>query len=332
MKALCFDTFGPPRDVLQLRDVPTPEPGPGQVRIRMRASPVNPSDLLVVRGAYGRLPSLPATPGFEGVGVVDRAGRGLLARLRGLRPGRRVAVLNGKGGNWQELVVVDARQAVPVPDDLPDEQVASFFVNPATVLVMVQDVLRVPAGAWLIQTAAGSALGRMVIRLGRHEGFRTINIVRRRAVALELQELGADAVLVAGEDDVPARALEITGGHGAAFGLDAVGGHATVDVVRSLAPRGRALLYGTLASEPVPLEPRQLIVGQKSLEGFWLSDWVKQQGPLRMLRLFNRITTLMRAGVLVTPVGGSFPIDAFAAALELAETPGHSGKVLLRFG
>src|SRR6516225_1656208 len=190
MQAVVFDRFGEPAEVLTLREVPPAELGRGEVRVRMRASPVNPSDLLVVRGVYGRLPKLPATPGFEGVGVIEAVGSGWLAKLRGLRPGRRVAVLNGAGGNWQESVVIPAKQAVPVPDDLPDEQVASFFVNPATALVMTQNVLRVPAGAWLLQNAAGSALGRMVIRLGKHARFRTINVVRRREAMDELRKLG----------------------------------------------------------------------------------------------------------------------------------------------
>src|SRR5262249_39016411 len=106
MKAIVFDRFGPPGEVLYVKDVPAPEPGPGQVRGRMPASRVTPSDRLVVRGQCGRLPDLPATPGFEGVGVVDAAGPGLLKLLRGLKPGRRVAVLNPRGGNWQEQVVV----------------------------------------------------------------------------------------------------------------------------------------------------------------------------------------------------------------------------------
>src|SRR5438034_3064213 len=123
MKALVFDRFGPPGEVLQLRDVPVPEPGPGQVRVRMLAAPVNPSDLLVVRGQYGRLPTLPATPGFEGVGVVEKSGGGFLGRLR---VGRRVAVINGHGGNWQEKVVIPAKQAVPIAADVSDDQAASF--------------------------------------------------------------------------------------------------------------------------------------------------------------------------------------------------------------
>src|SRR5215831_2365946 len=119
MKAIVFDRFGDPADVLQARDVPAPEPGPGQVRVRMIASPINPSDLLTVRGQYGRLPSLPATPGFEGVGVAESAGPGFLGRLW---LGKRVAVLNGVTGNWQEYAVVPAKQVIPVSAEIPDEQ------------------------------------------------------------------------------------------------------------------------------------------------------------------------------------------------------------------
>src|SRR5262249_50095719 len=205
MKAILFDRFGPPEEVLQVRDVPQPEVGRGLVRVRMLAVPVNPSDLLYVRGEYGRRPNLPASPGFEGVGVVDPAGPGLLRHLRGLKPGKRVAVLNGTGGNWQQYVVVPARQVVPVPDGIPDEQAATFFVNPATALVMTRYVLQVPRGAWLLQTAAGSALGRMVIRLGKEHGFHTISVVRRREQADELLRLGADAAILSPAETSPGR-------------------------------------------------------------------------------------------------------------------------------
>src|SRR5207237_90579 len=94
MKAVVFDRFGDPADVLHVADVPMPEPGRGEVRVRMLASPINPSDLLTVRGQYGKLPKLPGTPGFEGAGVVETVGSGLLGRLRRLKPGKRVAVLN----------------------------------------------------------------------------------------------------------------------------------------------------------------------------------------------------------------------------------------------
>ena len=174
-------------------------------------------------------------------------GHGLLAwRVKG----RRVAVLNSKGGNWAEQVVIPARQAIPVPADLPDEQAAAFFVNPASALVMTQYVLRVPRGAWLLQTAAGSALGRMVIRLGKVYGFRTINVVRRREQVQELLQAGADAVVCTADESLADRVRELTGGEGVRFALDAVGGATGTQVIQALGRGGRLLLYGTLAGEP----------------------------------------------------------------------------------
>ena len=331
MKAILIERFGEPREALQVRDIPTPQPAAGEVRVRMKMVPINPSDMMTIRGMYGRLPTLPATPGFEGVGVIDAVGSGWLAKLRGLRPGKRVAVLNARGGNWQEQVVLPARQVVPVPDDLPDEQVAAFFVNPATALVLTQHVLHVTRGSWLLQTAAGSALGRMVIRLGRHLGFRTINIVRRKELAAELKQVGADEVLSSTEDNLVARVQDITRGELVPYALDAVGGPGMRDIIGCLAPRGRLLVYGTLSGEPVPIDPRSLMVGQRAIEGFWLSEWVKQQGILRMLGLFRQIIKLMRAGVLTTPVAATFSIDQLAQALERVDQPARGGKILLKF-
>jgi NADPH:quinone reductase-like Zn-dependent oxidoreductase len=332
MKAAVFDRFGVPEEVLQAREVPQPEPGAGQVRVRMVASPVNPSDLLVVRGEYGRLPTLPATPGFEGVGVVDRSGGGVIALFRGLKPGKRVAVLSGGGGAWAEFAVVPARQLVPLPDAIPDEQAASFFVNPASALAMTRYVLKVPPGEWLLQTAAGSALGRMVIRLGKHYGFRTINVVRRRGQAEDLQGGGADAVICTADESVPERVRALTDGKGVKYALDAVGGATGSAVVQSLGAGGRLLVYGTLSGEPIALDPRLLMVGRKCVQGFWLSEWVREQHALTMLSLFGAISGLMRAGVLTSDVGATFPLNDVQKAVAHAVQPGRQGKVLLRLG
>lgn len=53
MKAVVFERFGNPAEVLQVREVPEPKPGPGQVLVRMIASPIGPADFLTVRGVYG---------------------------------------------------------------------------------------------------------------------------------------------------------------------------------------------------------------------------------------------------------------------------------------
>jgi NADPH:quinone reductase-like Zn-dependent oxidoreductase len=332
MKAIVFDRFGEPDQVLGVRDAPVPEPRRGEVRVRMIASPINPSDLLYVRGEYGRRPALPATPGFEGVGVIDAAGPGIVRHLRGLTPGRRVAVLNGLSGNWQEQVVIPAQRAVPVPRELSDDQAATFFVNPASALVMTRYVLKMPHGSWLLQTAAGSALGRMVIRLGRKHGFRTINVVRRREQAEELLRLGADAAICTADESILPRVQAITQGAGVPFALDAVGGATGSEVAQALGADGRMLVYGTLSMEPLSIEPRLLIAGHKQIEGFWLSDWAAKQSMVTMLGLFRRVGALLREGVLSTEIGKTFPMDQVQAAVRQAAQAGRQGKVLLRFG
>jgi len=299
------------------------------VRVRMIASPINPSDLLMVRGQYAMRPTLPATPGFEGVGVVEEAGRGLLGRLR---LGRRVVVLNRKSGNWQEQVVVPARQVVPIGDDIPDEQAASFFVNPATAVAMTHYVVTIPKGEWVLQTAAGSALGRMLLKLGKWAGFRTINVVRRPEQAEELLRYGGDAAICTAHESIADRIAAITAGTGVRHGLDAVGGATGSAVAAALAPGGRLLVYGTLAGEPLAIDSRTLMVGSKRVEGFWLSNWVRGQGVLTMLRLFRQINRLLGDGTFATEVGAQFPVEEIHQAVRLAEQPGRVGKVLLRIG
>ncbi len=213
---------------------------------------------------------------------------------------------------------------------LTDEQAATFFVNPASALVMVRHVLRVPRGAWLLQTAAGSALGRMVIRLGKIHGFRTLNAVRRREQAEELRRLGGDEVICTSDENLHRRVLEITKGEGVRYAIDAVAGSTGSEAVGTLARGGRMLVYGALSGQPLTLDPRTLLLGQKKVEGFWLSEWVRDAGIIRMLFLLRQVDRLIRSGVLATEVGTTFALEDVRAACRQASEPGRQGKVLLR--
>ena len=328
MKRVVFDRFGSPAEVLRIQDdVPAPQPARGEVMVRMLASPVNPSDLMYIAGKYGLKPALPATPGFEGVGIVEASGGGLLGWFR---KGKRVAVINDRG-NWAEYTVTKARQVVPVPDDMTDEQAASFFVNPATAVAMTEQVLKVPRGAWLLQSAAGGELGKMVIRLGYKSAFRTINVVRRHEQVEELKKLGADHVIVERDGPIPEQVRKL-GPDGVRYAIDPVGGETGSQVLAALGEGGRCLLYGSLSDQPVSAHPRYFIGNNLRVEGFWLGAWAKQQGVLTMLRLFRRVKALMREGVLQTHVAATYPIEQVAKAVAHADAPGKGGKVLLKIG
>ncbi len=329
MKRVVFDKFGPPAEVLHVQDdVPAPQPARGEVLVRMLASPINPSDLMHIGGSYGVKPTLPATPGFEGAGIVEATGGGLLGWFR---KGKRVAVIFDRTGLWAEYTVTKARQVVPVPDDMSDEQAACFFVNPATAVVMTQDVLKINRGAWLLQSAAGGELGKMVIRLGYKFAFRTINVVRRREQVDELKKLGADHVIVESDGPIPVQVQKLVP-EGVRYAIDPVGGVVGSQVIASLAPGGRCLLYGSLTDEPVSVHPRLAIGNDLRVEGFWLGAWAKKQGTLTMLRLFRRVRELMREGVLQTHFAAAYPIEQVAKAAVHAAAPGKGGKVLLKIG
>ena len=327
MKAVAFDRFGPPDQVLSCRDLPEPTPARGEVKVRMLASPINPSDLLYIEGNYGLKPrAFPATPGFEGVGVVVENGGGLIGRLR---VGKRVAVLNDRVGNWSEFTVASSKQVIPIPDSIPDDQAASFFVNPATAIALTERVLQVPAGEYLLQSAAGSALGKMIVAFAKRRGFRTINVVRRGEQADELKKLGADEVIVE-RDGIESQVRRITNGAGVKYAIDPVGGSAGTQVIQSLGDGGTCLLYGLLSGEPVSVDPRLLITGSKTVRGFWLSDYMKTLGLFEKLALIRQIRALMASGVFRTETAATFSLDRIGAAARAAAAPGKSGKVLLR--
>jgi NADPH:quinone reductase-like Zn-dependent oxidoreductase len=329
MKAVQLLGYGEPAKVLAVRDVPRPEPGRGEVRVRVLATPLNPSDLLFARGIYPGVepPRFPAPVGFEGVGVVDALG----VQVQGLVLGQRVQVRNGRGGNWAEYAVVPADEVFAVPDDIPDEQVASMLINPASAVLMVRHVLAVPQGEWLLQSAATSELGRMIIRLAKHDGIRTVNVVRRREAVAELQRLGADAVVVSTEGRIDDQVRSIVGRKGVRYAIDPVVGETGTQMYQALSEEGRMLVYGSLTREPIRVgaDPRFILSGRRILEVFWLGYWLPRLDDAAQRRLFEEIITLMRQRILVTSAGRRFPLDDVAAAVAQSETKGRSGKVLL---
>lgn len=326
MQAIRFHQHGHPGEVLQVEDVPTPTPGRGEVLVKMQASPVNPSDLLSIEGRYGQSITLPATPGFEGVGIVESSGGGLLGKML---IGKRVAAINRGGGNWAEYAVVPARMAVPVPSALSRDEAATFFVNPATAVVMTQRVLKVGQGEWLLQSAAASSLGRMIIRLAQHVGFRTLNVVRRAEQVDQLKSIGADEVVkfdaaVDDTDHLVEQVRRISDG-GVPCAIDPVSGLVGSTLVRCLQTHGRLLTYGTLTDEPLSIAPRHLIGPQASVEGFWLGRWMDEQSLITKIRLLREVGSLIGAGVLTTDIAARIPLAELPAALEKAP----SGKILV---
>jgi NADPH2:quinone reductase len=324
MQSVRFQEFGNPAEVLRVEDVPKPEPGAGQVTVRMRARPINPSDLLTVRGLYGSLPVPPATPGLEGVGEVAELGEGVTH----LRAGQRVIPL-GVAGTWAEFVVAQAERLIPVPDAVGDQTAAQFVVNPLTAWIMTVEELALQPGEWLLQTAAGSTLGRVVLQLAKQHGFKTINVVRRREQEEELKALGADEVICTDDEDIAERVREITGKEGLRKAIDAVGGETGAAVVSALGRGGVMLVYGRLSGQPMPIDGGRMIFTSATVRGFWLGDWMRKAPPEHQQAVTREMLRSMASNEIVPPVEAEYPLAEVLAAVSHSERPGRSGKVLL---
>jgi NADPH:quinone reductase-like Zn-dependent oxidoreductase len=324
MKSVRFYEFGNPSQMLRVEDVPQPEPVANQVLVRMRARSINPSDLLTVRGLYGALPKLPATPGLEGMGEVVGLGEG----VKNLRPGQRVIPL-GISGTWQEYLLADEKQLIPVPDSISDQTAAQFIVNPLTAWIMTMEELQLQPGEWLLQTAAGSTLGRVVLQIAALRGFKTINVVRRREQVEELKRLGADEVICTADEDMVERVKEITGRAGLTKAIDAVGGETGGAVISSLGRGGVMLVYGLLSLKPMPVDSGRMIFTSMTIRGFWLGEWFRSAPPERQQAATTELLRMMATNEIVPPVEAEYPLTDVLNAIEHAERPGRSGKVLL---
>jgi NADPH:quinone reductase-like Zn-dependent oxidoreductase len=319
-----FDRFGEPQDVLRLEELPKPMPGKGEVLVRMKARPIHPSDLLTVRGLYGLLPKLPATPGGEGAGLIEALG----PDVRGFQAGQRVIPL-GVPGTWQEHLVVKAERLVPIPESLAFSAAAQFVVNPFAAWVMIAEELKLAPGQWLLQTAAGSTLGRIVLQLAKRRGFQTINVVRRREQADELRALGAEEVVCTDEEDLVARVMRITGEAGVPAAIDAVGGRTGSEAARALGRRGVMLSYGLLSGEPLTIDSGRMIFKSSTVRGFWLAEWFRSVPAERLRAVSAELLGLMAEGAVAPPVEAEYPLRDIVKAVAHAERRGRHGKVLL---
>lgn len=324
MQSVRFREFGDPAEVLRVEELERPAPGAGQVLLKMRARPINPSDLLTVQGLYGSLPVPPATPGLEGMGEVAELGEGVTS----LRAGQRVIPL-GVAGTWAEFIVAPAERVIPVPDQINDQTAAQFVVNPLTAWIMTVEELALQPGEWLLQTAAGSTLGRVVLQIAKQRGFKTINVVRRGEQGEELKALGADEVVCTDEEDIPERVREITGKAGLLKAIDAVGGETGGAVVSALGRGGVMLVYGLLSGRPIPLDGGRMIFTSSTVRGFWLGEWMRSAPPERQQAITGEMLRAMATREIVPPVEAEYPLSEILAAVAHSVRPGRSGKVLL---
>ncbi|HEX8891800.1 MAG TPA: zinc-dependent alcohol dehydrogenase family protein [Terriglobales bacterium] len=334
MKALIFRETGEPKSVLKLEEIPTPPLAPGEALVRVLLSPINASDPHMVRGRYGDQPELPASPGIEGVGIVEAVASGVQGPLVGTR-----VILVGTWNTWREQIVCPVDKLVPVPDGLDDPAAATSYINPLTAWALTRSGHNLKEGDWLLQTAAASSVGKLVLQLARQFRFKTINVIRRREQETIILNLGGDEVICTADEDLRARLEELTAGKGVERAIDCVAGELGAEIARNLAPAGTMLVCGALSShrqtDPakfiMPLFAPRLIYATATVRGWWLPHWVSSQPLAEVRAATSDLVTMLSTGILTPPSTVRYSFKDFQEAVGLADGEAGQQKVLLDF-
>src|SRR5205823_3371184 len=179
-------------------------------------------------------------------------------------------------GTWAEYMRTGWNRCIPLRGSVSLEQGASLLVNPLTAFALL-DIAKRGGHRAAIQTAAASALGRMLINVGPGFGVTLINIVRRPEQVALLRAQGAEHVLNSQDADFDACLAELCARLNCRLAFDAVSGEITGHLLSALQRGGRVVVYGMLAEGPCQFEPRQVVFEGKSVDGFWLVYWIAKQ-------------------------------------------------------
>jgi mitochondrial enoyl-[acyl-carrier protein] reductase / trans-2-enoyl-CoA reductase len=326
ISAAVYDTHGNPADVLRVESRPWPTPASGEAVVKMRAAPINPADLNQIEGKYPVRPELPATPGFEGTGVVAEVG----AKMTNVAVGDLV-ILPHNVGTWRDAVAVKTDELVVVPSGIEPVHAAMLKINPMTAWRLLHDYFHLQKGDWLIQNAANSAAGRAVIQIARELGYKTVNVVRRKELIDELRSEGGDVVLVDGEN-LRQEAKDATGGAPIRLGLNAVGGESALRLANCLAPGATMVTFGAMSLQPLKIPNGLLIFKDLRFRGIWINKWYDNATKEQRMEAFRPLFKMAKRCLLKTKVEKAYPLSEAKAAVAHAAQSKRSGKIIFEFG
>lgn len=326
MKHLVLTQFGDPAESVHLADSSEPTPGPTDVLVRIEAAAINPSDLLLMQGKYLARPELPAPVGAEGVGIVEQVGTQVDRSIVGKRV---IVIPTYKYGTWSQKVVVAEQDVVEVPDADP-LQLGMLSINPVTAHLLLDSITRTEIGDWIGQTAANSAVGRLVVALAKRRGLKTLNVVRRGDVADEIRSAGGDIVLVSGPNLETDIAREL-GADKLSLVIDPLGGPVASDLIAALKFRGTAVSYGSLVGAPSGASPADLFSREVRYTGFWLANWYFRAPRHEIGATLSYLARLVADGDLSVPVEATYPLDDYRKAFDHSRASQRGGKVLFSF-
>lgn len=323
MKAVTILKYDETEPSLELREKEIPTPKENEVRIKIHASPINPSDLMFIRGLYGFKKKAPVSAGFEGSGTVDAIGE----NVKSLKPGMNVScVAPQNDGTWAEYMITTEENCLPLVEGVSLDEGSSFFVNPMTAWAMVTKC-KTEGHAAMVQTASASALGKMVVRLCKEKGIPLINVVRKKEQEEALLAIGAENILNSESPSFPKDLFKITKKLNATYAIDAVAGDTAKNLIECMPYGSKLVCYGALSEKTFPVNAGIMLFQNKKIEGFWLSSWIYEIGIEEFQKQAREAQSYLKT-IFQTKINKRVPFAEFKEGLEFYKNHMTEGKVV----
>jgi NADPH2:quinone reductase len=322
MRAIVCRAYGPPEDLV-LDDVPEPVPGPGQLLVRVHAAAVNFPDVLFIAGKYQvRIPP-PFIPGNEIAGEVITAGDGAH-----FHPGQRVS--GTTFGAFAEQALLEADQAMLVPDDADFASAAAFGVTYRTAYHALRSTAEVAEGDWVVVLGAAGGVGLAAVDLAVAMKARVLAAASSPEKLELCRQRGAEATVDYDREDLKTRIRELTG-DAARLVIDPVGGPYAEPALRGLARGGTFLTLG-YASGTIPSIPLNLVLLKGiTIRGMEIRTFMGDR-PDDAARDVQELSQMFAAGKVRPYIGARFPLSETPAALRHVAERKVLGKVVIDVG
>ncbi len=310
-------------DALQWRELPTPEPKAGEVRIAIEAASLNFPDLLIVQGKYQFKPPLPFVPGSEFAGRIDAVGAG----VEHLKVGDPVAAIAGTGG-FGSHAIVDAGRVLPLPPGFDIADGAAFAFTYGTSHHALIDRGQLKAGETVLVLGAAGGVGTAALQIAKAAGARVIAGASTPEKCALCAELGADATIDYGRENLRDALKSLTGGRGPDIVYDPVGGDLAEPAFRSIAWRGRYLVVG-FAGGGIPALPWNLaLLKGASVVGVFWGDFVRRE-PAASAAGLAQLAQWYAQGKVKPVIDQRLPMSELRAAYARMGSRQVRGKLLL---
>jgi NADPH:quinone reductase len=328
MRVIQFNEPGPP-DVMRCIDMPIPDLKPGEVLIRAHAIGVGIPDCLIRAGTYSVMPPLPAIPGTELSGTIEKVGPGVTNRLCGQRVYTTARERPHRGGHYAEYVATPAEATFLLPDNV-DFDAAAALANYQVAYHILNDALQLRKGQTVLIFAAAGGMGNALIDLAKAVELNVVGVVSSNEKARFALDLGADHVINRKQTEVSERVNAITHGRGVEAIIDPIAGPTFPENIEMLAPCGTLLIYGALGGKaqldllPTP----RLRKNSPAVRQFTIHTWdhLVEERRTGMRNLID----MLAAGKLHPHIHARLPITEATRAHVMLESGAVVGKLLLQ--